>query len=45
MVYVAAELTRGLALRVAIGRIVALNGPLSSTAADLTLSYAFGVGR
>jgi hypothetical protein len=32
-------------LRLAAGRVVAVDGPLSSTAADLTLSYAFGVGR
>ena len=45
MAFVAVQLTPAVALRLGAGRVKAVNGPLSSTAADLTLSYAYGVGR
>ena len=45
MAYAIANLSRALSLRLAAGRILAVDGPLSSTAADLTLTYAYGVAR
>lgn len=45
MAYVGLDLTRALSLRLGAGRAMAVNGPLSSTALDLTLSFAYGVVR
>lgn len=45
MAFVAVDLTPAIALRLGAGRVMAVNGPLASTAADLTLSFAYGVGR
>jgi hypothetical protein len=45
MVFAALDLTPALSVRLGAGRIMAVDGPLASTAADLTLSVAYGVGR
>lgn len=45
MAFVAVDLTPAIALRLGAGRVMAVNGPLASTALDLTLSFAYGVGR